>query len=973
MKTLRTWLVTIAVLLCGTTVSAYDFEVDGLCFNILSAEEQTVEVTYRTDSYNSYSGDVRIPAVVEYNGKNMKVVQIGTDAFYKSAGLISIDIPEGITTIMGGAFSECTSLTSLVIPNSVTALCGENQHNTFYGCSSLETVTLGENVSFLGQSAFRFCSSLKTINLSDRLDSIGWYAFAYCTKLESINLPKSIRKIAPNTFYGCTNLETIVMEGYTPPIQDSYNSEKLTCTLKVPAGSMSLYQDFWKKFSGSSDGSIEEYKIDIEVNGLFYNVLSYEDKTVEVTYKGESSYPRENPYKGNIVIPNSITYDGEEFNVVKLGKESFYYCPDIVSLSIPASVTLVDQALNGNEKLEELRLEDGDMALTAQFNLSSVKTLYLGRDVESETSTRGDFENLTSLTIGNKVRTIDLDFSSSPLKSVTIPNSVTMIGYEVFKNCTSLESVTIESKNIGIDYRCFSGCSNLTKINLEGAQFIGSYAFAGCTSLTELFLSEKIRTIEDYAFYNCSGLNNFVINGLGVLGTQVFYKCTGKLVINCNIPDETAANNKVTGAFYNSNFTSLELGEKVDTVGRFSFNSCTTLKLVTVLGDSYIGDYAFSGCSGLNDFTLLGESSFGKLAFRSCTGCLKINCDIEAAESAVGVFENSSFTSIVLGENVELIGDHAFDGCSTIVSVSQPVGSVSIADYAFYGCSKLTTLDIPDGIGNVGASAFYNCNKLSAIVLNESVESVGSNAFYNCYKLAHVRSNAQTPISVSNMSGFNSSATLTVPNGSAKAYSDMGGFWGQFASIKEEASVNISEANKWSTCALAFDTELPEGVRAFASTGMDENYVLLEEVTALAANTPYILYAKEGYEGTLAGAVDVANYQETVTDGVLSGAIVEQEVSSGYVLQNQGYGMKFYNMNGQTFTIPAGKCWLSAFDASGASVMMRFVGGANDIEGVFVDHPTMEDDAIYDLEGRRVETPQRGHIYIKGGQKVLKR
>lgn len=250
---------------------------------------------------------------------------------------------------------------------------------------------------------------------------------------------------------------------------------------------------------------------------------------------------------------------------------------------------------------------------------------------------------------------------------------------------------------------------------------------------------------------------------------------------------------------------------------------------------------------------------------------------------------------------------------------------------------------------------------------------IGKSVFNGCSNLEEVIVESDSPISVSTMSSFNTSATLTVPNGSAKAYSDMGGFWGQFASIKEEANVNISETNKWSTCVLAFDAELPEGVRAFVSTGMDGNSVLMEEVTTLEAYKPYVLYAQDGYEGTLTGVVDLTAYQETVTDGVLSGAIVKQETSSGYILQNQGSGMKFYNVNGQTFTIPAGKCWLSAFDASGASVAMRFTGGVTGIEGVCLDSPTgiEADQTMYDLEGRRVENPLPGRVYIKGGKKVM--
>ena len=280
---------------------------------------------------------------------------------------------------------------------------------------------------------------------------------------------------------------------------------------------------------------------------------------------------------------------------------------------------------------------------------------------------------------------------------------------------------------------------------------------------------------------------------------------------------------------------------------------------------------------------------------------------------------------------------------------------------------------IPNSVTSIGNYTFYKCTSLTNVTIPSSVTIIADYAFSGCSSLQNLTMQTVSLFSVSTMSNFSTSAILTVPNGSAKAYSDMGGFWGQFAAIKEEANVNISEENMWSTCVLAFDAELPEGVRAFISTGMDENSVLMEEVTTLEAYKPYVLYAQNGYEGTLTGVVDLTAYQETVTDGVLSGAIVKQEASSGYILQNQGQGSKFYNMNGQTFTIPAGKCWLSAFDAGASSVTMRFTGGVTGIEGVYMERPTGVEgvDILYDLEGRRVENPLPGRVYIKGGKKVM--
>ena len=651
-------LMLIAVLLTSSHAFAYDFESDGKYYNILSDEEQTVEITYETTSYNSYSGDIQIPQSVNYNGKTMKVVQIGTEAFYKCSNMTSIEIPEGIQTIKGGAFSECISLTSLVIPNSVIALCGENQQNTFYGCTSLETVTLGENVKFIGQSAFNYCTSLKSINIPNSVDSIGSYAFAGCTKLKSITIPESVSVMNSYIFYGCTNLATITMEGFIPPTYSEVNSsEYFSSTLKVPLGSLSLYKTatFWKNFT--QNGSIEEYKIDIEINGINYNIISFEDKTAEVTYKGDSSYPRENAYTGDVVIPNQITYNGNTFDVIKIGTQSFYYCPEMTSLSIPGSVTTIEE-YNMSEcgNLKELRLEDGENSLdgTLDISIEPIETLYLGRDINEYWS------------------------FNETIKEVTIGENVTLINTGEFQENTTLEKVKIESSDLTIGGSAFRSCSNLTEINLDGVTNIGSSAFRGCSSLKKLEIPEKVTAIGDDAFYGCLGLNTIIINGLGTLGSNVFENCTGDLIVNCNIPDESTSNNALTGAFYSSNFTSLTLGKNVETIGRYAFYNCEWLKsLVIPESVKNIGNYAFFKCTGLNE--VICESSTPATAYSSTFTSVPTTATLYVPMGSSEIYASatgwSTFTNIVEDDEITGIEDTLADN---EVNVSVENGNIII-------------------------------------------------------------------------------------------------------------------------------------------------------------------------------------------------------------------------------------------------------------------------------------------------------
>lgn len=189
-------------------------------------------------------------------------------------------------------------------------------------------------------------------------------------------------------------------------------------------------------------------------------------------------------------------------------------------------------------------------------------------------------------------------------------------------------------------------------------------------------------------------------------------------------------------------------------------------------------------------------------------------------------------------------------------------------------------------------------------------------------------------------------------------------------SAERTLPLTVSETNKWSTCVLPFDASLPEGVSAYTAGEVSGGYLLLNEAASLQAYKPYVIYAENGYSGTLTGTVDPAEYVAVATDGLLNGAIVQQQISEGYVLQNQGSGAMFYNTNGVSFTIPEGKCWLSPSSSGAKSYAL--MTEATGINGVTAQ-PFDSDMPVYTLDGKRVANPQSGHIYIVGGRKAIKK
>lgn len=189
------------------------------------------------------------------------------------------------------------------------------------------------------------------------------------------------------------------------------------------------------------------------------------------------------------------------------------------------------------------------------------------------------------------------------------------------------------------------------------------------------------------------------------------------------------------------------------------------------------------------------------------------------------------------------------------------------------------------------------------------------------------------------------------------------------------ATINVSAKNKWGSCVVPFDIpKLPSGLEAYTVTDRESGIAYLKPQTSILAYTPVLLYAENGFSGTFSGDVDETKYKEVAQQDIIYGAIVPQTKNNGFVLQNLGEGVKLYAMSGQTFEIPAGKCWVEPTFTNGPQYMEMVIddgttgiGSAECSNGIAQHEPV-----FYSLDGKRVENPLPGNIYIVDGQKVLK-
>ena len=339
-----------------------------------------------------------------------------------------------------------------------------------------------------------------------------------------------------------------------------------------------------------------------KTGGLFYNYIA-KGKVAEVKQLSTNA-------KGSIVIPEKVTYEGEEYTVTKILYNAFYGCSGITSVSIPNSVTSI--------------------GLYAFQNCSKLSSITLPSNITSI----GDYvfygcTGLTSFTIPTSVTSIgNYAFSGcSGLKNVTIHTNVSYIGNGAFQNCTGLTSFTIPNNIKNVSSSILQGCSKLTSVTIPNSVTdIGSYAFSGCSKLTSITIPNNVNSIGGSAFQNCSSLTSITIpNSITAISSSVFSGCSG--LTSITIP------NSVTDigsyAFQNcSSLTSITIPNNLLSIGYYAFAGCSKLASVTIPNSvTNIGGSAFSGCSKLASVTIgSGIISVNSLAFANCMDLANVYC-----------------------------------------------------------------------------------------------------------------------------------------------------------------------------------------------------------------------------------------------------------------------------------------------------------------------------------------------------------
>lgn len=584
----------------------------------------------------------------------------------------TITIGEGVTSIGNTAFRDCTELTSISLNNGLKHIGVE----AFRYCGQLTAIDFPESLTSIANSSFFECRGLLSVTIPEGITSIDFSTFYDCSSLKSLILPSGMTSIKHDAFKACHNLTEIVCKATTPPSISSstFSSVSREAFVYVPQASSSAYEsaEYWSEFTNFRP-------IGTCGDNLTWRITPEDELIVEGT--GEmTSAPWFDIEEYRYAIKKATIMEG----VTSIADAAFHYCTALVSISIPESVTSL-----GNHT----------------------------------------FRNCVSLT------------------DVTIPEGVTSIGKEVFQNCNSLTEVNIPEGVTSIGYFAFQSCKLSTITIPENVSSIGHEAFDGCSSLASITC--RATTPPELEYYVYNNVNKSIPVYVPTSAIAAYKEAEGwKEFTNIQAP------------IIDSGTCGESLTWKIN--GTYE---------LTIEGMGEMYDYSESSVAPWQNYKNYitsvdikeGVTSIGSWAFSRC----------------------SALTDVSIAESVTSIGGDAFRECSILEEITLPKGLTELGTGVFLFCDALKSITVPEGVTKIGSDTFEFCPQLSAITFPSGLTEIGPWALKGAYSLTSITCKAATPPSLGNevFSGVSYDITVYVPTSSVEAYKTAYG-WNQFANIQ---------------------------------------------------------------------------------------------------------------------------------------------------------------------------------------------
>ena len=783
------------------------------CYIGYDYDTQKTEVSINTTSCNSEE-QVVVPGEVSYAGEKYKVTKLGSVfsgnkivekvtipktvtslsntfqdcsalsevvntnqlksvyyAFNNCSSLKTIDL-SSCEKLGSGSFGDCSQLENVVLK-----VCKRIEDRVFNGinsCYKLKSVGDISHCESIGDYAFSNCSSLTSVDLSS-CKTIGNYSFSGCSVLESVGSVKLLTNIPEYAFNGCSNLQNIDLSNCTSVGSAAFSGcskiKHLNLNKCAYISSNAFSNCGFENIDLSATKTIEEYAFNgcknlTKVTGVKLikslpagtfsscNKLSSIDlSTIESL--GASCMSR--TALERVVLPNLKSWD---YGV-------FEDCKKLKSVTFPVAIANIPARAFWNcENLSTIDLSHCSIIGGGAFyNCTSLTNLKLLNVKQTDWTTGYDSESSQSCKVGSFM-------NCNNLTSVDL-GSIQKLGDRAFYGCTSLKKITLPSTITNLGWECFDGTTIVTSMatvppvidkseNETSSIPMGEFVLVNVPEASlDSYKSAKywkdmakrvfpIGTKFDYevtteAQPSTSGLLDKV--GLKNANSIVSLKVKGSI----NSYDIMIIRNKMDNLHYldlsdanvveNSYEYYTGCSTKNDTIGRNAFRelsklvtvslpnsvkaiesgalyNCTKLKSVVLPEklESIEGGWegAFANCSSLTDVKFKACKNIGYSAFSSCNALnhVTLPSDLKTIEqSAFGSCNN--LHSVDFPPLLESIGTYAFQSCA-LDSISLP-GLTRIDEYAFSGCSNLKEVKVPSTLESVGDKAFEGCSNLNDV------------------------------------------------------------------------------------------------------------------------------------------------------------------------------------------------------------------------------------------------------------------